>query len=294
MNKPLVSIIITTYNNEEYIKSSIESCLLQTYPNIEIIVIDDGSTDNTYKILKDYIENKKIKYYYQSNMERIVARNNGLKYAKGQYINFLDADDLLEKNKIEKQVFFLENNPSYEAVYCQTSYFNDNGEEIYNYLPKYKFNKYFNLALNIGNFIVIHSVLFKKNDIFFDKHSLHLEDWDFWLQFIAKGYKIGYIDEILVKTRVHKNNNSQKIFMENVRKYIHKKYYLQFKKNPKFKCLSLPHEIALENDKSILNLLKIFSSYNINCVIGYIILKIHRKIFNKFKNNPYKKLSSEI
>lgn len=101
----LVSIIVCVYNGERYIEQCIESIYAQTYKNIEVIVINDGSTDRTEQILCKY---KGIKYYYQSNMGIGSARSRGLKYCTGEYIAWLDADDIYLENKIEEQVKCLE------------------------------------------------------------------------------------------------------------------------------------------------------------------------------------------
>ena len=96
----LFSIIIPTYNRASFIEKTIESALDQTYPNYEIIVIDDGSTDNTDEIVK-HIKNKKISYYKIKNSERGAARNYGASIAKGEYVNFFDSDDVLYPNHLE-------------------------------------------------------------------------------------------------------------------------------------------------------------------------------------------------
>jgi glycosyltransferase involved in cell wall biosynthesis len=122
-----VSVIIPTYNMGNFILKSINSLLNQTYKNIEIIIIDDGSTDNTYKIIKQ-IKKKNIKYIRQNNKKNSAARNTGIKNAKGEYIIFLDADDDLPLKSIEYRVKFLENNKNVDCVYGKTAYINKNNK----------------------------------------------------------------------------------------------------------------------------------------------------------------------
>jgi len=110
VDNPLVSIIIPAYNSEKHIGETIENALLQTWLNKEVIVVDDGSTDRTLSILKLY-ENQGLKILTQVNKGASSARNLGLSNAKGDFIQFLDADDLLESNKIELQVRELLENP---------------------------------------------------------------------------------------------------------------------------------------------------------------------------------------
>ena len=97
-----VSVIIPAYNAEAYIRRSIESVLLQTYPANEVIVIDDGSTDHTAEILKNYMQ--QVQYIYQNNAGASAARNVGIKRATSKWIAFLDADDEWMPNKLEEQI----------------------------------------------------------------------------------------------------------------------------------------------------------------------------------------------
>ncbi|MUG98076.1 glycosyltransferase [Scytonema sp. UIC 10036] len=103
---PLVSVIIPCFNTERWIAEAIDSCLQQTYPNIEIIVVDDGSTDNSLEIIKSY--GKKVIWQSVDHRGGNYARNKGLTLSKGKYIQYLDADDYILPNKIERQVSFLE------------------------------------------------------------------------------------------------------------------------------------------------------------------------------------------
>jgi glycosyltransferase involved in cell wall biosynthesis len=109
VNKPLVSIIIPVYNAEKYLKETVESALNQTWKNKEIIIIDDGSTDNSLALANGY-QNSHVSILSQQNRGTSAARNRGLKEAKGDYIQFLDSDDLLSPDKIEHQVKILQNN----------------------------------------------------------------------------------------------------------------------------------------------------------------------------------------
>lgn len=100
---PLVSIIIPTYNYAQYLPRAIESCMTQSYGNLEIIIIDDGSTDATGKMVKE-IDDPRIVYHYQENQGVSAARNKGLKLAKGDFIGFLDADEYLTDNSVETRL----------------------------------------------------------------------------------------------------------------------------------------------------------------------------------------------
>ena len=127
MDYPLVSIIIPVYNSEKYLSETVQSALSQTWTNKEIIIVDDGSTDLSLSIAKSF-ESEVVKVYSQENKGASSARNNGLLAAKGEYIQFLDADDLISPEKIEKQVACLNGSVTHLAI-SDTIYFND-GEMI--------------------------------------------------------------------------------------------------------------------------------------------------------------------
>lgn len=116
--KPLVSIIIPAYNCDQYIGKCIESILIQTYKNIEIIVINDGSLDNTEVVVRKYINNdKRIRYFNQKNSGPSIARNNGIEKARGQYLMFIDSDDVVSSIYVEKLLDKIENS-NYSIVCC--------------------------------------------------------------------------------------------------------------------------------------------------------------------------------
>ena len=99
-----VSIIMPTYNSSRWISDSIQSVLDQYYEQWELLIVDDGSTDNTKNIVKDFLNDKRIKYYYQENYGPATARNIGISKASGKYLAFLDSDDIWKPNKLELQL----------------------------------------------------------------------------------------------------------------------------------------------------------------------------------------------
>ena len=118
MDSALVSVIMPVYNGEKYLKEAIFSILNQTYQNFELIIIDDGSTDNSIKIINE-LKSKFSKIIYSPNKKNIgvsATRNRGMKLAKGKYIAFMDADDISPLYRFEKQVEFMENNSDYGLV----------------------------------------------------------------------------------------------------------------------------------------------------------------------------------
>lgn len=199
----LVSIIIPTYNNANTICRSVDSCINQTYGNIEIIVIDDGSTDNTKEVLSKYNSDERFKYIYQDNQERSTARNHGLDVAKGKYIQFLDSDDEIYPTKIEKQVNFLDANPEYFLVYCGVEYKNELGQITHTLEPKINGNIDYKILNN--NFFAIHSPLFHNSDIRFNQQINRLEDWMYWID-LTKNKNVFYISDLLCIVNINKQS----------------------------------------------------------------------------------------
>src|ERR1700677_968317 len=115
---PLVSIIIPCYNSSQYLPEALNSVLSQTYQNFECLIIDDGSTDETKAIIQNYTQkDSRFYYYFQENTGAATARNNGISYSTGEFIQFLDADDLLPPEKLKIQVEYLLQNESVDIVY---------------------------------------------------------------------------------------------------------------------------------------------------------------------------------
>ena len=124
MNKPLVSIVLPCFNAERYIEEAIRSLLHQTYQNIEIIIINDGSVDSSEKVIKSF-DDKRIKYYYQSNRGQCAASNFGFSKSIGKYIKFYDADDVLDPEVIRGQVELLENGEPEDISFIEWRRFYD-------------------------------------------------------------------------------------------------------------------------------------------------------------------------
>src|SRR5262249_50333110 len=123
-SKPLVSVIIPTYNYGHYIGEALQSIQAQSYSEWECIVVDDGSTDNTNEVLaRKSADDSRIHYVRQENSRQAAARNNGIAHAHGDYFQFLDADDLIEPEKFRFQTSFLEGHPETDIIYSGVRYF---------------------------------------------------------------------------------------------------------------------------------------------------------------------------
>lgn len=220
MKIPLVSIIIPTYNNADIICRAVESCVNQTYKNIEIIVIDDGSTDNTKEVLSRYFSDERFKYIYQENQERSVARNHGLDIAKGEYIQLLDSDDEIYLEKIENQVNVFLGNEDIFLVYCCTEYIGE--------VKRVSCQKYSGIIDDVlirGNFIPINSPLTRKSNIRFTIGINKLEDWEYWVKICFKN-KVFALDKVLCKVYIE-NQESKSYIISMIKAEIN--MYMIFK-----------------------------------------------------------------
>lgn len=194
----MVSIIIPTYNYALYIGETLDSIVNQSYANWECIIVDDGSTDNTREVVQYYTAlDNRFKYVQQQNQGVSAARNTGLKLSKGEFIQFLDGDDLLQLDKIKSQVQAFEKNPSADIVYNDVRFFDNNASDRLRIsFDKTKSERWLPKLSEKGasvvagfcklNFLVINSPLIRKNIFskvgFFDEAMHALEDWDFWMR----------------------------------------------------------------------------------------------------------------
>ncbi len=211
MNSKLVSIIIPAWNAEEYIKESLDSALNQTYQNIEVVVVNDGSTDGTENILKTYLGNPKFKYLKHENLGLAAARNTGIKNSSGEFVALLDSDDIFLPEKIEKQVRALEKNPEFDICYSDLLHFTDNNpREFFHHRYQYFSGDLFSALLR-RQFINPLTVFIKKSVFdkfgFFDEKLRRSEDWDLWLRFARAGVKFYYLNEILAHYRIRSIGN---------------------------------------------------------------------------------------
>ncbi|MEI0448021.1 glycosyltransferase [Brachyspira intermedia] len=221
-SNPLISIIIPVYNGENYIKDAINSAFNQTYKNIEIIVVDDGSKDNTANIIKGF-ENK-VKYIYKNNGGVASALNCGIKSSKGDYISWLSHDDVYYPNKIEEEVNELKNVDEKTVIYSGFEFVNEKLEliTVFENSSKTEYrrlnNNFYSILLSdIGGCTLLIPKEVFNNVGFFDEKLLCVQDYDFWFRMFRYGYKVKYIPKVLLQYRMHgkQDSNSKKDFLRN-------------------------------------------------------------------------------
>jgi glycosyltransferase involved in cell wall biosynthesis len=189
------------YNAQKYIKSAIESVLEQSYNNWELIVINDGSSDNTLDIVKSF-DDKRIVVINQPNGGVSVARNNGLKEAKGEYVTFLDADDILPKKSLEIRINYLEENLDVDLVDGKAYVMNEDLKEIIRvYEPKYKGELFPKLVLLNDKVYLTYFYMVRREvlkDVKFKEKMTHSEDLLFFINLAAKKNIIyAAVDELI-------------------------------------------------------------------------------------------------
>ncbi|MDO1448838.1 glycosyltransferase [Rhodocytophaga aerolata] len=207
---PLVSIVVPCFNYGHYILETLTSVLEQSFPHWECIIVDDGSTDNTRDVVVKFVEkDERFRYIYQPNKGMSGARNTAFKMAKGSYIQLLDADDLLEFDKLNVQVNFLHNNPDVDIVYSDVRFFTDKDKNtlLLNYpgmdgiipMPRISGRGATIVKAFLRGTIKINTALFRKsilNKIGYmdEKLTIAAEDWNFWLTAAIYKLKFFYLD----------------------------------------------------------------------------------------------------
>ncbi len=209
----LVSVIIPTYNREKYIKDTLITVLGQTHKNLEIIVVDDGSTDNTTEIVNKIAKkDSRVRYIYQENKGATAAKNTGIKNSNGSYIQFLDSDDLLFSFSIERKLDFLKEFPDIQAVYTDIILY-DSKNFYYRTFPKTPKKPVLFFFLLITYPIVGTSTLVERSAILdvgmFDEEIDYAEDYDLTLRFIKK-YNIDLLRIPSVIYRKHQDGQMSK------------------------------------------------------------------------------------
>ena len=208
----MISVIIPTYNNESYLRSAIQSVLCQTYTDYEIIVVDDGSTDNSREIVKTFGD--KVGYLRQENQGLAGARNTGIQNARNSMICLLDADDQWSPSYLQKMVNLASEDPGAAIYYCCAQAVDKYGEKLPQVLgcPVKPPEEMLNVLLR-ANFLIPSTVMMNYSTIkqgdYFDKNFRRLQDWELWIRLLKQGYRFVGLPEVLVNYRIHEESLSK-------------------------------------------------------------------------------------
>lgn len=209
MQNELISVIIPTYNRGYVLKRAIDSVLNQTHESLELIIVDDGSTDDT-KQLVDSIDDKRLGYYLLNHKGACAARNFGIDMAKGSYIAFQDSDDSWRKNKLERQLEIMKEKDA-SIIFCSSRRWNPAGT-VSVIFPDDIREGFLNYdEISVDNFVKTQCLLMKKeclNDVRFNPDLPRFQDWDLAMR-LSKIYDIYYTSEILVDAYVQDDSISK-------------------------------------------------------------------------------------
>lgn len=224
--KSKVSVIVPAYNAATYLPESIDSVLAQTYQDFEIILVDDGSTDQINCVVEKY--RSQLRYMRQENKGPSAARNTGIRMALGEYLVFLDADDLIFTKKLALQAAFLDEHPDISIVYSDGYCIkeDENGNEVresfasLGYIIKSLAEPEDSLkVLLIQNGFPLHAAMVRKRAIDkvdgFDESLRALEDWDLWVR-LAHEHRFAYLDAIVAKYRIVEGSVSHQYVQKNI------------------------------------------------------------------------------
>jgi len=201
---PLVSVVIATYNMAQHLPSAVQSILAQTYENIELLIIDDGSSDNTQNVLEPFLKDSRAIYRRQENKGQAAAKNHGVFEAKGKYIAFLDADDMWVSEKLELQIPVFSKSKAIGIVYAKVMCINESGEHIgiaSNNMLRGRLSSQLFVRNNIGfGTSVVKKECFERLGGFNESIRMGI-DYDLWLRFSTQ-YEFDYVDSPLLYYRI--------------------------------------------------------------------------------------------
>ncbi len=230
---PKITVITPVYNGELFIEGAIASLLAQSLHDWELIIVDDGSSDSTPQILEKF-EDKRIKVIRQKNSGEAKARNIGLNHATGEYVSFLDADDLYFPNAIEDLSSFLDLHPEYDVVYSEGQICDDQDRPLMR-LSEIRSGIYTgdileklvlsSSVITVPVCTMTRRIKILEHSIKFDPNLIIGPDWDFWIQ-LAVHVKFGYLDKLTCKYRVHNSNITRRV---NVKKRKHDQVFGRLK-----------------------------------------------------------------
>ncbi len=204
-----VSIVLTCYNGARWISRAIESILVQTYEDFELVIVDDGSTDSSKEVVASHLCDKRVRYIYQENSGFSSAVNRGIKEGSGSVIGFIGQDDLWMPNKLELQLKYFSEHKDVDLIHSNYCSIDSEGRiiEVRDIkIPNFSSKKKVVEQLFLNNFIGFETVLVKRRCFdevgYFDEQMVGFSDHDIWLR-IAGSFNIGYLDLPLVEKREH-------------------------------------------------------------------------------------------
>jgi glycosyltransferase involved in cell wall biosynthesis len=226
---PVVSVVIPAFNYSDFLPFAVHSVIGQTFKDLEIIVVDDGSTDNTHDVVSA-INDCRLQYHYQENSGLAAARNTGINIATGKYVGFLDADDTWLPNKLAQQLRLLEQDSNLGLVYGGYEIIDSQGEVQSKRQPRVVTGNLLT-ELVLGNYVagsattsIVRASVFGRAGVF-DESLRAAEDWDMWLR-IGRHFSFGVVNSTVAQIRVHQTNmTSDPYLMDRYLQIVLDKFY---------------------------------------------------------------------
>jgi len=210
---PLVSIVAPCYNAEKYLEEAIKSIFAQDYPNFEVIIVDDGSSDNSVAMLRQLQQTHDFQLYTQANQGVSAALNHGLRHAKGDYVSTPDLDDVMLPESVRIRVDYLEQHPQVGCVGALIIYMDSDGNTIKQQqreeIRTYDFDKVLSGAVVIGAPVALYRMSAMRSAGFYAP-SLRVQDFQMTLRIARLGYEVHELPVCVTRYRRHPNNLSRK------------------------------------------------------------------------------------
>ena len=237
--RPLVSVVMPTYNRLDLLPRSIDSILNQTYDKFEFIIVDDGSTDGSANLLQSYAQiDPRIRILTNEKNKGIAySRNRGTDAAKGKYVAIMDSDDVSLPTRLEKHVEYLE---KHDDVIALNALYLEMGREkngVNNWVPPHRFEVIFHLKNYYTNISFFRTDFIRRHNIRYDETLMSSEDYDFWSKIFLKGGKLRMLNEHLFNLRRHRTNSRE--------------YYQQIKSNARKTSDKLLKAIGVSNPENL-------------------------------------------
>ncbi|MBM7654753.1 glycosyltransferase family 2 protein [Neobacillus cucumis] len=267
-----ISVVIPTYNRASLLPKAVKSVLEQTLEPLEIIIVDDLSTDNTKEVVESF-QNEKIKYVVNARTKGANgARNTGIMMAKGNFIAFQDSDDIWLPTKLEKQMNYINNHPEADMCFCSLKI-----ENFGRIVPKRNvMPEEVHSLLKRGNFISTQTIFIKTEiakKLLFDEKLMRFQDWDFCLR-VSESYQVHHLDEVLAVAEVQNDSIGKKVNQAQALKQFFEKYPELKTANPITK--SFHHFVMYHTNKEDGNSMSANMHY-----AQYFTYQLFDKVFNR-------------
>lgn len=288
--KPIVSVVMSVYNAEDYLRNAIESILNQTYTDFEFIIIEDCSTDNSLKIIEEYaLKDSRVRVIKKKKNRGTIGfienLNIGLQNAKGKYVARMDSDDISILTRFEKQVFFLENNPKTDIVGASIELINEEGQHIENWIAISEHN---NIVKRMPSKISLYHpvIMFRKEATKgYRSKALFCEDYDLYFNMIIAGKKLANLGEVLLKYRILQTSISRKktkfirwLFVEKIRSFYKEHNKKAFDSYSEFDPNDFLNILIIDYNNKVNDLI-----FALKCSISFNTKEENKIIFEKLK-----------